>query len=324
MQAIDKERRKRRAPSSLPRTQAPIRIPDESEEQQTGNEGLAEQDEDTTTRRFIWADEDNSRLISAWLKKSVDPIRGISSKKECYWKDVAEEYNSNSPEDRRRGPNSCKEHWGKTNRKVVHFNGVWCRLKKVYVNGQSDEQLIEKIRATYKHERDHWFTLDNWWKEVRNQPKWNRTYPEDEKKNKGTKVSNLENNLSSSQDEVHIFGDKVRPLGTKVAKLLAKGKGKEQSGGSMSHENFKLYHESQTLRSSTSLRLAEVQLQLSKDHIEVAQSQERAAKEKKQCKIMDKYTELLMADTSKMNDSQREEHDRALKFFGDNLHGKNN
>ena len=67
-----------------------------------------------------------------------------------------------------------------------------------------------------------------------------------------------------------------------------------------------------------------MQLQISKDHIEVAHSPERAAKENKQSKIMDKYTEFLTADTSKMNCSQREEHDRALKFFGDALHGNKN
>lgn len=65
-------------------------------------------------------------------------------------KQVTKDYNSNSPVDRKRKAKHLKDHWGKINRKVVHFNGIYCILKEVFVfvNGQNkiiDQILLHKI-----------------------------------------------------------------------------------------------------------------------------------------------------------------------------------
>lgn len=49
--------------------------------------------------RINWTEEENLRLLSAWLNNSVDSVDGNCKKKEYYWRDVAQEFNSNRPAD---------------------------------------------------------------------------------------------------------------------------------------------------------------------------------------------------------------------------------
>lgn len=236
--------------------------------------------------------------ISAWLNNSVDPIDGNGKKGDVYWKEVTKEYNENTPVDRRRKAIHCKDHWGKMNRKIVAFNGIWCRLKDVYVSGQSDDQLMDKAHDMYKSEVKQSFTHVNLWRAVNNQPKWNRMYSED-----STPQDKDPENLD--------FEEEKRPEGTKYAKGKKKGKGKDtndSSSSNLSHDDIQLYYETQALRASTADRMADVQRQVSEQKLAAAQSRERTT-------VMEKYTDLLMANTSCMSDFQRMEHERALQFF---------
>lgn len=214
-----------------------------------------------------------------------------------YWKSVTEEFNSNSPPNRRRRPKHCKDHWGKSNKKVVLFNGIWCRLRDVYASGQSDDQLLEKAHAMYKAEAKQCFTLVYWWKFVRDHPKWMRSYDEGKKKKK-VPIS------------VQIEGE-IRPPGTKTAKAKA-----AMPNTSLSHDDLQIYYDTQALRASTAEKSADVQLRLSGEKLEATQAQERTSMAKM-------YTDLLMADLSVMTDLQRIEHQRALQYFGDKIHGAN-
>uniref|UniRef100_J3MKP7 No apical meristem-associated C-terminal domain-containing protein n=1 Tax=Oryza brachyantha TaxID=4533 RepID=J3MKP7_ORYBR len=241
-----------------------------------------------------------SSSISAWLNNSIDPIEGNPKKGDIYWKQVTQDYNSNSPVDRKRKAKHLKDHWGKINRKVVHFNGIYCRLKEVYVSGQNDEMLMDKALRMYKEETQQNFSFSYWWAEVRRQPKWNRVYTEKE---------NKEMRLRGPSDDINEH--EKRPQGTKAAKAKAKGKS-QAPPGTLSHDDFELYHESQTLKAATTEKMAEVQLQVSQDQKEAALAKERRELAKKDMKIMDKYTTLLMADTTSFTSSQREEHEIAL------------
>jgi hypothetical protein len=242
--------------------------------------------------------------ISAWLNNSIDPIDGIGKKGDVYWKQVTKEYNDNTPVDRRRKPVHCKDHWGKMNRKIVVFNGIWCRLKDVYVSGQSDDQLMDKAHDMYKSEMKQSFTHVNLWREVSNQPKWNRMYTEE--------------STSQNKDPINLdFEKEKRPEGQKVAKAKRSGKGKDiddSSSTNLSHDDIQMYYETQALRASTADRMGEVQRQVSEQKLAAAQARERTS-------LMEKYTDLLMANTSSMSDFQRMEHERALKFFSDKIMG---
>lgn len=67
--------------------------------------------------------------------------------------------------------------------------------------------------------------------------------------------------------------------------------------------------------------MADVQLQISRDKVEAARARERAALANNEKTFMDKYTELLMADTTSFTDSQRMEHQIALQFFREKVMG---
>lgn len=211
-----------------------------------------------------------------------------------YWKSVTEEYNRNSPPNRRRQPKNCKDHWGKSNKKVALFNGIWCRLSDAHESGQSDDQIKEKAHALYKQEAKQNFSLEHWWKLVREQPKWTRTYYKGKKKKKVT-------------IDLEIAGE-TRPPGTKAAKEKA-----AMPDSYLSHDDLQMYYETQAIRASTAEKTADVQLQLSKEKLQAAQARERTS-------MAQMYTNLLMADLSGMTDLQRAEHQKALQYFGSKIY----
>jgi len=57
-------------------------------------------------------------------------------------------------------------------------------MRDAHESGQSDDQIKEKAHALYKQETNQCFTLEYWWKEVREQPKWTRNYYKGKKKKK--------------------------------------------------------------------------------------------------------------------------------------------
>lgn len=75
--------------------------------------------------RRKWSEQENIRLISAWLQNSNDPIDGNSKKAESYWKQVVADYNKNSTEKERRTAAQLKTHWATNSQLVSKFNGCW-------------------------------------------------------------------------------------------------------------------------------------------------------------------------------------------------------
>jgi hypothetical protein len=63
--------------------------------------------------RIFWSEQENLRLVSAWLKISTNPIVGVDRRGDRYWKDIAAEYNLNTPKDRRRTATQLKNHGSK-------------------------------------------------------------------------------------------------------------------------------------------------------------------------------------------------------------------
>ena len=80
--------------------------------------------EEKKAGRMNWSEEENLKLVGAWLHHSIDPVTGNSQKGEHFWKNIMAEFNSNVRPERRRTVPQCKTHYG-TNKLVVHFNGCW-------------------------------------------------------------------------------------------------------------------------------------------------------------------------------------------------------
>ena len=89
-----------------------------------------------------WSKQQNLRLVGAWLKHSVDPIHGNNKKSDHYWKQVADEFNKHSCKAERGTRVQCKNHWNRTSTMVAKFNAAVISMRRVYVSGQSEKQLI--------------------------------------------------------------------------------------------------------------------------------------------------------------------------------------
>ncbi|KAF0920870.1 hypothetical protein E2562_037530 [Oryza meyeriana var. granulata] len=56
-------------------------------------------------RRLNWSNEEDIRLVSAWLHNSIDPVNGNDKKVDQYWLDVTSTYNSTTKCNRMRNRN---------------------------------------------------------------------------------------------------------------------------------------------------------------------------------------------------------------------------
>jgi len=72
--------------------------------------------EEKKSGRMHWSEEEDLKLVSAWLHHSVDPVKGNSQKGESFWKNIVAEFNSNVRPERRRTVAQCKTHYTKTNK----------------------------------------------------------------------------------------------------------------------------------------------------------------------------------------------------------------
>ena len=100
---------------------------------------------DRRATRTNWTEEENLRLISAWLSNSVDPIDGNDKKGEYYWKDVADEFNNKRPTNgHKRTVKQLKTHWGNVKKDIGKFCGVYAQVRRTCTSGHSDDMIMEK------------------------------------------------------------------------------------------------------------------------------------------------------------------------------------
>ncbi|XP_062179366.1 glutathione S-transferase T3-like [Phragmites australis] len=249
----------------------------------------------------LWTEEQNLRLVSSWLKNSNDPVQGNSKKYEWYWKEVADEYNKHAPKEQRRTTTQCKNHWTKTIPLVNKFNGIYNEMKSTYASGQSEDQLMKKVRAKYMSvaKKKMPFPFEHWWRQVKDQPKWGTAYPLEEM-HKRARLNGSGDYTSSTQDT-----NTPRPQGQKLAKAKRKGKGKGKSqcseGSSFTDENLQLFNELQLRKSIVAEKMADatlVQAEAAKAQAEADKEMATTEKEKAKNEKLEKYLRLLDKDSS--------------------------
>jgi hypothetical protein len=111
-----------------------------------------------------WTEEEDLKLVSAWLHNSLDLVKGNAQKYNDFWKKIVVEFNSLVTPDQRRSVSRSKSHYTKTNKLVVYFNGCWIRMNRARGSSESDDQVLEKAHAIYKGEAkgNKQFTLEYW------------------------------------------------------------------------------------------------------------------------------------------------------------------
>ncbi|KAI4996731.1 hypothetical protein ZWY2020_052073 [Hordeum vulgare] len=101
---------------------------------------------DEDRQRLYYTKDEDIRLVTAWLRNSVNPIDRNAKKGEYYWKEVADTFNSTTESDRKRD--------------VKHLKNQWYKKTK--------KQALE----LYHSRNGHPFTYVHWWEAVKDNQKW--------------------------------------------------------------------------------------------------------------------------------------------------------
>ena len=261
-------------------------------------------DEEKRGGRMNWTEEEDLKLVSAWLHNSIDSVKGNAQKGNDFWKKIVAEFNSHVSVDRQRTVSQCKTHYTKTNKLIVHFNGCWIRMKRAHGSGESDDQVMERAHAIYKREaKEKPFTFDYWWKVVKDQPKWaKRTENQEINMSKRVKHNESGTYTSSANQESEDAEplDRPRPEGQKAKERL-KGKEKkctaEFSLETLKMEKMRMYHEA------------------TKTKVEAMQKAAESVEKQARSDMLNKYLDLMAVDTSGYTDARRQRHENALKYL---------
>uniref|UniRef100_A0A0E0B198 No apical meristem-associated C-terminal domain-containing protein n=1 Tax=Oryza glumipatula TaxID=40148 RepID=A0A0E0B198_9ORYZ len=110
--------------------------------------------------------------------------------------------------------------------------------------------------------------------------------------------------------------------GFKARKVSRKRKGKASSSSCEVQEDIKHALYLQTMLNNDREKMSEVQLHLSKEQLELTRIKQDEANVKKETTLYMKYTELLLADTSRFDEFQKAEYEKAVKHIGGILFSK--
>ncbi|PNT64587.1 hypothetical protein BRADI_4g30402v3 [Brachypodium distachyon] len=231
------------------------------------------------------------------LITSFDGARGNGKRGDYYWKQVAEEYNKNSPANEIRSLAQCKGHWSKTTPLVSLFHACYIKTKNVYASGQSEEGLMEKTRAMYlnaaKGKRS--FALEYWWRVVKEEPKWRNLYLEEDLGGKRHKLeaSGAYTSSSAADSEGTDRVREPRPQGTKAANEARKLKRKVKAKAKdipdfvpfhISEESSELLHEGHGRKAAALVKWVEATTAKAGANKEMAEAKKKWLKQERKNK----------------------------------------
>ncbi|KQK19366.2 hypothetical protein BRADI_1g48041v3 [Brachypodium distachyon] len=178
----------------------------------------------------------------------------------------------------------------------------------------SDPEVIADALLKYEADYGEPFKLCHWWEVLKNEPKW-LTYCERLKKDK---------NSSPPSIVIDVVQDIPRPEGSKAAKANRNGKRKMPEMADEMRDELDKFIAAQTAAREDHEGMKEFQLRISSEKLEAAKLAQQAEKDKKERKILDTYKELMMADTSGLDEDEKTERKKALKFMSLQLFGGEN
>jgi hypothetical protein len=237
----------------------------------------------------------------AWLECSLDPIDGNGKKSEQFWDDIAALYNSTTPGNRKRDRNQLKMEWQRTKKRLAAFHGEWIAVTGVYHSGHSTHDLekmaLEKYEGNYHHPFQH-LTM---WAKLRDDAKWLSSYKH--MTAKAGKGPSGETNLTSTA--INLEAEKRPSAGRDKAK--AERAGKRKSGGLSQElgERLDKFIEVNNQSVEDRQKVIESQVLLSNQQLETAKINNNT-------KMLDVYSKMLLADTSRMDDGEKARRANAL------------
>ncbi|KAF8660320.1 hypothetical protein HU200_057896 [Digitaria exilis] len=261
-------------------------------------------DDEKKGGRMFWSEEDNLRLISAWINNSNDPVDGNSKSGARYWKQVADEYNMHAPKGKKRTATQCKNHWNTTSALISMFHGCWTDISNTYVSGRSEQQLMEMVHEEYKKvkQTDKPFPFEYWWRVVKDEPKWLNRDVAAVIRHKRNKLSESGAYTSSSNQDTEVADDteRRRPPGQKHAKEQRKGKGK-MGKGRLSNEVVGQFNNLTTRKHEAIDNMASA----AREHAAAIAAMAAADAQKLKMEKIKQYNELMLIDTSSFTETQK-------------------
>ncbi|CAO2046132.1 unnamed protein product [Urochloa humidicola] len=172
----------------------------------------------------------------------------------------------------------------------------------------SNDQLIDKALEMWSGQNNgKAFHLLHMWKVVRGEQKWSAYLARLKKgdANSGKATPALVVNLELDGEN--------RPMGHKKAKRELNGKRKSSDALAEFSEKFDKFIERSTKNREDREKMAEIQQSLADKKIEAARLTHEAAQEQTKCKMLETYTQLLLAPTDQLSENALVERNLALE-----------
>ncbi|XP_058726702.1 uncharacterized protein LOC131598084 [Vicia villosa] len=230
--------------------------------------------------REVFTREENILLMQSWLNVSKDPIVGVDQKAEGFWLRITDNYNQYCGQLREKLQGQLKYRWHRINGLVQKFVGCYKQAVHGKKSGQSEKDILANAHAFFLQDEGIAFNLEYAWRLLKDEPKWMRASTE----NSSKRTKNSVSGAHSSSYEYNSSSPMERPMGQQVEKR--KSKAKEKANASESPSN--VVQDTWNKILATMERLA----QCKEDEMEF------------------KAMQLLSKDTSTMNDSQRDIHEK--------------
>ncbi|XP_058771944.1 glutathione S-transferase T3-like [Vicia villosa] len=176
-------------------------------------------------------------------------------------------------------------------------DSFWCYKQAVYgkKSGASEKDILINAHAFYEQDEGAPFNLEYAWRLLNDEPKWMGESTENSSKRTKNSVSGSYtaslNSETPSSYELNSSSLMERPMGQKAAKRKGKAK-----------ENANAIEPPSSVISDTRNKRMEVMENLAR----LKEEENKLVKEKMEFEAM----QFIMSDTSKMNDSQREFHEK--------------
>lgn len=266
--------------------------------------------EESGKKRTKWSGKDNILLLQSWLNVSTDRVVGNEQKSDLFWNKIRaqyEEYRDDASPSRTWL--SLKSHFNKLNADLQKFVGCHTKAVNHWKSGHSDKDIMATAHQLYHVDTGKDFKHENEWRLVKDEPKWKGTFmttssTRQKKSGDGVYATSSDRSASIEGDEYEATQPATRPLGKKNQKRKAK------VGDTASSDLDYVPNSEMIAIGKAKLGFLASFEKLKTEELEVRKEKNKLQK----ARLLKEYKDILMEDTSEMNEVQLATHQRLVEF----------
>ncbi|KAJ9557934.1 hypothetical protein OSB04_012548 [Centaurea solstitialis] len=174
-----------------------------------------------------WTPEEEVALCHSWINESENPASGNAQRSLKFWQSIERSFYARLEATPYRTHHQLTAKWRAMNKKIMAFNGIYNQIMNNRPSGQSDVNLLKKVRSQYQMTEGGVFPFEECWEIVRHSPKW-AAVPlmsggSSSRSTKRTRTSgSSDGHFGQDSDEVEVPPPK-RPVGRGKAKKALRG-----------------------------------------------------------------------------------------------------